>query len=162
MLTTVRTWNLTWRQQNLGQHSHCHKASRAPKKLGVPLLLAVMHTAFCSVNNAVHLEFMPAGSSYEHCAGTLQNWKKKSCSTTRHEGAWGERMYSSYSFSTSALDGGEWSLCPSRALALGKELLVPIVQEAGWASELVWTQRLEEKSFAPAGDRISITRSSSP
>jgi hypothetical protein len=27
---------------------------------------------------------------------------------TRHEGAWGERRYSSYSFSTSALDGGEW------------------------------------------------------
>jgi hypothetical protein len=24
---------------------------------------------------------------------------------------------------------------------------VPIVQEAGWATELVWTQRLEEKSF---------------
>jgi hypothetical protein len=29
---------------------------------------------------------------------------------------------------------------------------VPIVQEAGWAPEPVWTQRLEEKSFAPAGD----------
>jgi hypothetical protein len=30
---------------------------------------------------------------------------------------------------------------------------VPIVQEAAWAPEPVWTQRLEEKSFAPAGDR---------
>jgi hypothetical protein len=30
---------------------------------------------------------------------------------------------------------------------------VPIGQEAGWAPEPVWTQRLEEKSFAPAGDR---------
>jgi hypothetical protein len=29
----------------------------------------------------------------------------------------------------------------------GKGPLVPIVQEAGWASEPVWTQRLEEKSF---------------
>jgi hypothetical protein len=37
----------------------------------------------------------------------------------------------------------------------GKEPLVPIVQEAGWAPELVWTQRLEEKSSAPAGDRVS-------
>jgi hypothetical protein len=27
------------------------------------------------------------------------------CPATRHEGAWGERRYSSYSFSTSALDG---------------------------------------------------------
>jgi hypothetical protein len=30
---------------------------------------------------------------------------------------------------------------------------VPIVQEAGWAPEPVWTQRLEGKSFASAGDR---------
>jgi hypothetical protein len=37
-----------------------------------------------------------------------------------------------------------------------------IVQEAGWAAEPVWTQRLEEKSFAPAGDRTPIARSSSP
>jgi hypothetical protein len=34
-----------------------------------------------------------------------------------------------------------------------------IVQEAGWASEPVWTQRLEEKSFAPAGDRTPIAPS---
>jgi hypothetical protein len=29
----------------------------------------------------------------------------------------------------------------------GKGPPVPIVQEAGWAPELIWTQRLEEKSF---------------
>jgi hypothetical protein len=28
---------------------------------------------------------------------------------------------------------------------------VPIGLEAGWAPELVWMQRLEEKSFIPAG-----------
>jgi hypothetical protein len=78
--------------------------------------------------------------------------KSKSCPTTRHEGAWGERRYSSYSFSTSALDGGEWSASrPGRALAPVKGPAVPTVQEAGWAPESVWTQRLEEKSFAPAG-----------
>jgi hypothetical protein len=27
----------------------------------------------------------------------------------------------------------------------------PLYKEAGWAPEPVWTQRLEEKSFAPAG-----------
>jgi hypothetical protein len=65
----------------------------------------------------------------------------------------GERKYSSYSVSTSALDGGEWSASrPGRALPPGKGPPVPIVQEAGWAPEPVWTQRLEEKSFAPAGD----------
>jgi hypothetical protein len=68
---------------------------------------------------------------------------KKSCPTTRHEGAWGKRRYSSYSFSTSALDEGEWSASPpGRALAP-----VPTVQEAGWVPEPVWTQRLEEKFF---------------
>jgi hypothetical protein len=66
----------------------------------------------------------------------------------RHEGAWGERRYSSYSFSISALDGGEWSASPpGRALPPGKGPPVPIVQEAGWAPEPVWTQILEEKSF---------------
>jgi hypothetical protein len=57
----------------------------------------------------------------------------------------GEREYSSYSFTTSALDGGEWSASrPGRALPP-----VPIGQEAGWAQEPVWTLRIEEKSFAP-------------
>jgi hypothetical protein len=74
-----------------------------------------------------------------------------------------ERMYSSYSFTTSALDGGEWSASRfSRALPPEKGPPVPIVQEAGSASEPVWTQRLEEKYFVTAGDRTSIARSSSP
>jgi hypothetical protein len=48
----------------------------------------------------------------------------------------------------SALNRGEWSGSrPGRALDPGKELLVPIVQDAGWAPEPVWTQRLEEKPF---------------
>jgi hypothetical protein len=57
-------------------------------------------------------------------------------------------MYSSYSFSTWALDSGEWSASrPGRALPQGKGPPVPIVQEAGWAPEPVWTQRLEEEIF---------------
>jgi hypothetical protein len=64
-----------------------------------------------------------------------------------------EEVHSTYSFSTSALDGGEWSAsCQSRALALRKEPPVPTVQEAGWDPEPVWTQRLEEISFTFAGD----------
>jgi hypothetical protein len=83
--------------------------------------------------------------------------------TTRHEGPWGERRYSSYSLSTSALDGGEWSaLRLGCALAPRKGTPVPIVQETGWALEPVWTKRLEEKSFTPAVDRTPIARSSSP
>jgi hypothetical protein len=57
---------------------------------------------------------------------------------------------------------GEWSASrPGRDLPPGKGPPVPIVQETGWAPEPVWTQRLEEKSFAPAGNRTSIARSSS-
>jgi hypothetical protein len=41
----------------------------------------------------------------------------------------------------------------------GKGPPVPIVQEAGWAPEPVWTQRLEEKSSAPVGDRTPVIES---
>jgi hypothetical protein len=72
----------------------------------------------------------------------------------------GERRYSFHSFLTSAQDRGEWSASrPGRALPPGKGPPVPIVQEAGWAPEPVWTQRLEEKSFATAGDRTLIAQS---
>jgi hypothetical protein len=37
--------------------------------------------------------------------------------------------------------------------------MVPIGQEAGQASELVWTQRLEEKSFASAGEQTLVVQS---
>jgi hypothetical protein len=72
----------------------------------------------------------------------------------------GERRYSSYSYLTSALDGGEWSESrPGRALLPGKGPPVPIVQETGWAPEPVWTQRLEEKSSVSVGDRIPVVQS---
>jgi hypothetical protein len=51
-------------------------------------------------------------------------------------------------FSNLALDGGEWSASRlGRVLAPGKGPLVPIVHEAGWAPEPVWTKRIQEKSF---------------
>jgi hypothetical protein len=79
---------------------------------------------------------------------------KESCPATRHEGAWEERRCSSYSFFHLALDGGEWSASrPGRALLPGKGPPLPIGQEAGWAPESVWAQRLAEKSSASAGDR---------
>jgi hypothetical protein len=66
----------------------------------------------------------------------------------------GDRRYSSYSFLTSALEGGERSASrPGRALPPDKEPPVPTVQEAGWAPEPVWTRGLEGKSSASVGDR---------
>jgi hypothetical protein len=50
----------------------------------------------------------------------------------------GERTYSLYSFLTSVLDGGEWSVShPGHALPLRIGPWVPAVQEAGWAPEPV-------------------------
>jgi hypothetical protein len=42
------------------------------------------------------------------------------------------------------------------ALYPGERTPVPIGQEAGWAPEPVWTQRLEEKSSASVGDRTPV------
>jgi hypothetical protein len=67
----------------------------------------------------------------------------------RHVGVKREWKYSSYSFLTSALDEGEWPVSRRcRASPPGKGPPVPNVQEAGWGSELIWTKKLEEKSFA--------------
>jgi hypothetical protein len=46
---------------------------------------------------------------------------------------------------------------PAVLLPPGKGPPVPIVQEAGWAPEPVWTQRIEEKSFAPGRPARSQT-----
>jgi hypothetical protein len=40
----------------------------------------------------------------------------------------------------SALDGGEWSASRSSRFTSGKEPLVPIVYEAEWVPEPVWTR----------------------
>jgi hypothetical protein len=77
----------------------------------------------------------------------FQKWAKLKLSHNTPMESQGERMYSSYSFSTSALGGGELSASrPSRALPPGKRPPVPIVQVDGWAPEPVWTLSLEEKS----------------
>jgi hypothetical protein len=56
---------------------------------------------------------------------------RHSSPATRYGGAGGERAYSSYSFMTSALDGGEWSASrPGRALPSEKVPPVPTVQHA--------------------------------
>jgi hypothetical protein len=47
---------------------------------------------------------------------------------------------------------------PAALLPPGKGPPVPIGQEAGWAPEPVWTQRLQEKSFAPAGNRTPVVQ----
>jgi hypothetical protein len=47
---------------------------------------------------------------------------------------------------------------PAALYPRGKDPPVHTVQEAGWAPEPVWTQRLEEKSSAYVGDRTPIVQ----
>jgi hypothetical protein len=85
-------------------------------------------------------------TAFEQVTIAHRSWSYRNKS---HEGAWGERKYCSHSFSTSTLDGGEWSASgPRPRFTTLKGPSVPIVQEAGWTPEPVWTQMLEEKSFS--------------
>jgi hypothetical protein len=57
-------------------------------------------------------------------------------------------MYSSYSFSTSILDGAQWSGShPGRALAPGKGPRYPLYRRLGGPQSRSGHKRLEEKSF---------------
>jgi hypothetical protein len=71
-------------------------------------------------------------------------------------------MYSSYSFTTSALDRGEWSESrPGRAFTPGER--TPGTHcTGGWVGPIEDTEVRGKTLFASAGDWTSITRSSSP
>jgi hypothetical protein len=70
-----------------------------------------------------------------------------------------ERKYSSCSFSTSALDGGEWSASfTGLALPPGKGRRFALYRRL-CGPQLVWTQKLEEKTFASAGDLTPVFQS---
>jgi hypothetical protein len=81
---------------------------------------------------------------------TTSTKKKQSSPTTRHGGTWGER-HSSYSFLTSALDGGKWSASHTgHALPRGKDPHYPLYRRLGGPQSRSG-QRLEEKSFPLPG-----------
>jgi hypothetical protein len=70
-----------------------------------------------------------------------------------------ERRYSSYSFTTSALDEGEWSASrPGRDLPPAKRPRYPLYSRLGGPQSRSG-HRLEEKSSVPAGDRTPIFQS---
>jgi hypothetical protein len=79
------------------------------------------------------------------------------------KGVWGKRMYSSCSFSTSALDGGEWSASrPGRVFTPGER--TPGTHcTGGWVGLRAGLDtEARGKVLSPAGDRTPIARSSSP
>jgi hypothetical protein len=97
---------------------------------------------------------------YNHFRSKFNPGKSKAVLLHGMEAHGGEKRYSSYSYLTSALDGGEWSASrPGRTLPPVKEPLVPTGQEAPWVPEPVWTQRLEEKSSTSVRDRTPVAQS---
>jgi len=75
---------------------------------------------------------------------------------------WGERRYSSYSFLTLVLDGGELSVsCPGRALPPGKDTRTHWI--GGWAGPRAGpdTEARGKISSASDGDQTPIAWSSS-
>jgi hypothetical protein len=78
--------------------------------------------------------------------------KKVMLSCYRHVCAKGKRKYSPYSFLISTLYGMSRQRHSPADLYPRDRTPVPTVQKAGWASDLVRTQRLEVKSFTSARD----------
>jgi hypothetical protein len=127
---------------------------KSTSTLEFKFLLAVLQPDDVQFSRQVLNWAIPTASSL-HNPTMLKKEVKWSCNMP-----WGESRYSSYSFLTSALDGGEWSASrPGCALPLEKGSLVPTVQETGWAPEPVWTQRVEEKSSASVGVQTPVVQS---
>jgi hypothetical protein len=82
--------------------------------------------------------------------------KSKAIPVHAMEAHGGERRYSSYSYVTSALDGQHHALA---ALTPRERTPSTTGQEAGWAPEPVWTQRLEKKFSASVRDRTPVVQS---
>jgi hypothetical protein len=76
----------------------------------------------------------------------------------RNGGAWGDRTYSSYKLTTSALDG----VAPRQRFSPGER--TPGTHcTGGWVGlRATLDTEVTEKSFAPAGDQTPIARPSSP
>jgi hypothetical protein len=71
--------------------------------------------------------------------------------------------YSSYSFSTSALDAGEWSASrPGRTLPRGKDPRHPLYRRLSEPQSRSGYRGYRKNPFVSAGDRTSNARSSSP
>jgi hypothetical protein len=107
-------------------------------------LTGVLETLTASINNSEYRQYSHRCKNYiSYVEFMLRSYvvtifKAKAVPLHATKTLGGEKIYSSYSFSTSALDGGEWSSSrPCRALAPGKGTPIPTVQKAGWIAEPV-------------------------
>jgi hypothetical protein len=101
-------------------------------------------------------------SSFESITSSINDLKLKQSHNTHIE-VQGERRYNSYWFSTSALEGGEWSASrPGHVLAPEKDPRCPLYRRLGGPQNRSGHRNYRKNPFASAGDRTSIARSSNP
>jgi hypothetical protein len=67
-----------------------------------------------------------------------------------------------HAFLTSAVDGGEGRIHAPVVLLQGKKTTAPVLQEVGWAPELIWALWRREIFLASSGNQAPIPRISSP
>jgi hypothetical protein len=108
----------------------------------------VSHTAYCCTSTSQLTICFKFDIVLSICR-LIHIYKGKGHPITGHPGPRGGVEIQLYSFSTSALGGGGWSVPRPGHLYPGKDP-VPIVQVAGWASGPVWTCA---KDLAPTGIR---------
>jgi hypothetical protein len=93
------------------------KVRSEPRKLFIHFRnCSISSDGFSARNTFLCNNYVQFGIPYLKCLGkkgfrSLEHLSctSLSCPTTRDVGTWREKRHSSYSFSTSALDGGEWS-----------------------------------------------------
>jgi hypothetical protein len=135
-VTTVKNGKCSVKKHGLGDACNLH-CTAIPRYNAVRLALIRYYPAIAFQPFLGVTRFPPYVPLF---VSTFSTFKLK----LSHYTPWrrlGEKRYSSYSFSTPALDGGEWSTSrPGRALAPGERT------PGTHCTEPVWTQRLEEKS----------------
>jgi hypothetical protein len=91
--------------------------------------------------------------------GTLNTEETCKAVTLRHAGVKGREVISPTHSRRRHSLGVFGQRHASAALYSRERTPVPIGYQAGWASELVWTQRLQKKYFASAGNRTPSVKS---
>jgi hypothetical protein len=116
-MPSTETLELTWHQSlevTVDVCEESYKMSYPMVRCGEPHVVAENLVNQCVKDSSLCIWWL-APKGYQKI--------KKSSPATRHGGACGEKRYSSYSFSTSALDGGEWSASrPGRAFTPGESI----------------------------------------
>lgn len=91
------------------------------------------------------------------CVLSTMPWRCLLCLITRHTTKMnGTVEVQLHAFLSSGLDGCEQLDSHPAALPPGKQPLLPIWQEEGWASEPVWTQQQRQKTSCPCWESNPI------